>query len=128
MYGFDEDQIARRQERLKELAREAGRRKFTLKSRDGLVAVRVLATGRVVGLELDPRIYRNPDAKTLASTIMNTMNGASVEAARQHLRTLEEATDGAHGSFQELLDDANRIAERLFGKADDPENWGHRSS
>lgn len=117
MNSHEEEKLRQQQDRLRELMKELSRRRFVLKSPDGLVTVRVLATGRIVGLELDPRIYRNPDSQKLASTILDTINRASSKAARSHLKSLEEITGGEHGSFQDVMDSANQLTRRLFGPA-----------
>jgi DNA-binding protein YbaB len=52
-------------------------------SDDGLVAVTVDGDGGLVGLELDPRIYRTPDSSALAETITKTFAGAVEDATRR---------------------------------------------
>jgi DNA-binding protein YbaB len=52
----------------------------TATSDDGLVTVTVGPQGRVVRLELDPRIYRRPDSRRLAETITATIKHAADEA------------------------------------------------
>lgn len=53
----------------------------TARSRDGLVTVTVGARGDVVSLDLDPRLYRSPDSKALAASIVSTIQAAAAEAA-----------------------------------------------
>ncbi|MCE7000825.1 YbaB/EbfC family nucleoid-associated protein [Saccharothrix sp. S26] len=52
-------------------------------SADGLVRVTVGARGELLGLLLDPRIYRNPDADALASTIAQTVRRAVRQAQEE---------------------------------------------
>ena len=52
----------------------------TATSDDGLVTVTVGPRGQVVDLELSPRIYRRPDSRRLAETILSTIQQAAAEA------------------------------------------------
>ncbi len=52
----------------------------TASSDDGLVTVIVGPQGRVISLELDPRIYRRPDSRHLAQTITSTIRRAADDA------------------------------------------------
>ena len=52
-------------------------------SDDGFVTVRVGPHGRVLGIDLDPRIYRRPDSRRLAETITATIQRAADEAAER---------------------------------------------
>jgi DNA-binding protein YbaB len=56
----------------------------TAVSADGYVEVTVDARGAVVGLALDPRVYREPDADALAATILATAETAA-EAVRDRV-------------------------------------------
>jgi DNA-binding protein YbaB len=56
----------------------------TAVSADGYVEVTVDARGAVVGLALDPRVYREPDADALAATIIATADTAA-EVARERV-------------------------------------------
>lgn len=55
-------------------------------SPDGLVTVTVGARGELVQLDIDPRVYRRPDSRQLADTIVETVQKA---AARSQERVLE---------------------------------------
>ncbi|MEU4223686.1 YbaB/EbfC family nucleoid-associated protein [Nonomuraea sp. NPDC026600] len=68
------------------LLAEAKTVQVTEKSQDGLVAVTVDSRGDLVRLDLDPRIYRRPDARTLADVITDTTHHA---AARMRQRVVE---------------------------------------
>src|SRR4051812_33404377 len=63
-----------------ELHAEARAVQVTETSRDGLVSVTVGARGELIRLDLDPRIYRRPDARYLADTIAETARAAAVKA------------------------------------------------
>jgi DNA-binding protein YbaB len=52
-------------------------------SADGLVTVEVGPQGRVLRIDLDPRIYRRPDSRLLAETITETIQLAAAEAAER---------------------------------------------
>ncbi|MGI5151715.1 YbaB/EbfC family nucleoid-associated protein [Plantactinospora sp. CA-294935] len=73
--------------------------RVTAYSPDGLVTVTVGGRGELVDLELDPRIFREPDATALAGSIAGTIRDAADAAAR----------------------DAARIAARLTGAETDDE-------
>lgn len=61
----------------------------TASSHDGRVTASVGARGELRTLELDPRVYRDRDAETLAKSIVDTM----AEAARHvRRRVLDEMT------------------------------------
>jgi DNA-binding protein YbaB len=55
----------------------------TAKSDDGYVTAVVGPRGQLVRLELDPRIYRRPDSKQLATTISDTIKRAAADAMAQ---------------------------------------------
>lgn len=57
--------------------------KVKAKSPDGYVSVTVGPRGQLLDLELDARIYRQPNSKELASTITATIQRAATEAANQ---------------------------------------------
>ncbi|MEV0146448.1 MULTISPECIES: YbaB/EbfC family nucleoid-associated protein [unclassified Nonomuraea] len=63
-----------------ELHAKARAIQVTETSRDGLVSVTVGARGELVRLDLDPRIYRRPDARHLADTIAETTRRAATRA------------------------------------------------
>ncbi|MFY1635095.1 YbaB/EbfC family nucleoid-associated protein [Solwaraspora sp. WMMB335] len=55
----------------------------TVTSADGLVTVTVGPRGQVTRVELDPRIYRRPNAKELSETITETIRAATAKALAQ---------------------------------------------
>ncbi|MFI6294089.1 YbaB/EbfC family nucleoid-associated protein [Nonomuraea sp. NPDC050790] len=67
-----------------ELHAKARALQVTEKSRDGLVNATVGARGELIRLDLDPRIYRHPDARKLADTITETVQRAA-EKARERV-------------------------------------------
>jgi DNA-binding protein YbaB len=52
-------------------------------SPDQLVTATVGVQGRLVELTLDPRVFRNPDAVTLATTIQSVVERGQAEAERK---------------------------------------------
>lgn len=52
----------------------------TEKSKDGLVTATVGARGQLIRLDIDPRIYRRPDARALADVITETIKRAGTKA------------------------------------------------
>ncbi|MEV8633407.1 YbaB/EbfC family nucleoid-associated protein [Streptosporangium sp. NPDC051023] len=61
----------------------------TEKSRDGLVSVTVGARGELIRLDIDPRIYRRPDARALADTIVSTTQRAAAVARERIIEIFE---------------------------------------
>lgn len=58
-------------------------------SRDGLVTVTVGARGELVQLDIDPRVFRRPDARELADTITETVHAAAAAAQERVLDVFE---------------------------------------
>ncbi|WP_153506279.1 YbaB/EbfC family nucleoid-associated protein [Cumulibacter manganitolerans] len=73
------------------MAREAREVSITESSRDGLVKVTVDARGSLLALDLDPRIYRRPDARSLAESILETIRRATDAAQERVLDIFEPA-------------------------------------
>ena len=71
-----------------EAAARAREISVTTKSRDGLVSVTVGPRGDLVQLDLDPRVYRRPDSRALADTIVATVQAAAAEAQDLVVETL----------------------------------------
>jgi DNA-binding protein YbaB len=74
-------------ERAREGLAELQRRLFAVTasavSDDGLVTVLVGPQGKVISVDLDPRIYRRPDSRRLAETITSTIQRAADDATEQ---------------------------------------------
>lgn len=58
-------------------------------SSDGLVTVTVGARGELVQLDIDPRVFRRPDARELADTITDTVHAAAAKAQDEVLGVFE---------------------------------------
>jgi Uncharacterized protein conserved in bacteria len=65
---------------LDELRRNLLAISVTVTSDDGMVTVTVGPRGQVQRLDIDPRIYRRPDARALADTILTTIQRAAAQA------------------------------------------------
>ncbi|MCF6467256.1 YbaB/EbfC family nucleoid-associated protein [Nonomuraea sp. MG754425] len=63
--------------------------RVTEKSRDGLVSVTVGVRGELVRLDIDPRVYRRPDARSLADVIVETARRAAARAADEVVELFE---------------------------------------
>ncbi|MCG5219420.1 YbaB/EbfC family nucleoid-associated protein [Streptosporangium sp. KLBMP 9127] len=61
----------------------------TEQSADGLVTVTVGARGDLIGLDIDPRVYRRPDTRVLADTILQTVRAAEAKAQDQVVEIFE---------------------------------------
>ncbi|MEV0381328.1 YbaB/EbfC family nucleoid-associated protein [Nonomuraea sp. NPDC050643] len=74
------DMFNRLQDEGPEMHARAKAVQVTETSRDGLVSVTVGARGELVRLDLDPRVFRRPDARHLADTIAETAQRAAAKA------------------------------------------------
>ncbi|PRZ41762.1 DNA-binding protein YbaB [Antricoccus suffuscus] len=63
---------------------------ITKKSKDGLITVTVSARGELEKLELDPRIYRRPDSRELAESIVEVTQAAIAEAKEAVIEIFEK--------------------------------------
>ncbi|KAA9160149.1 YbaB/EbfC family nucleoid-associated protein [Amycolatopsis acidicola] len=59
-------------------------------SDDRLVKAVVGSRGQLVDLEIDPRVFRNPDAGELSAKIVHTANAAARDVSAQAREVLEE--------------------------------------
>jgi DNA-binding protein YbaB len=78
------------------------------RSDDRLIRVVVGPRGQLVDLELDPRVFRNPDSKALAAAIMATARDAIEDCQRQARELRDEL----------LPKDLRSMAEQLKGGPD----------
>jgi DNA-binding protein YbaB len=78
------------------------------RSEDRLIRVVVGPRGQLVDLELDPRVFRNPDSKALAAAIMATARDAIEDCQRQARELRDEL----------LPKDLRAMAEQLKGGPD----------
>ncbi|TMR99647.1 YbaB/EbfC family nucleoid-associated protein [Nonomuraea basaltis] len=101
-----------------ELHAEARAVQITEKSRDGLVSVTVGARGQIVGLDLDPRIYRRTDARHLADTIIDTVHRAAARAQERIAEIFDPVIPRAElmahldGDLETAM---TRLADRMEG-------------
>jgi DNA-binding protein YbaB len=56
---------------------------ITEKSKDGLITATVGPNGQLIRLDIDPRIYRRPDARALADAITETIKRAGTKAREE---------------------------------------------
>lgn len=88
----------------------------TEKSRDGFIAATVGARGELIRLDIDPRIYRNPDSRELADTILETIKRAGTKVQEQIIEVFEPIIPREQlelhmsGDLQAIMDD---MAERM---------------
>ncbi len=67
-------------------------------SDDRMIRAVVGVRGHLIELEIDPRVYRKPDSKALAATIVATVRSATEDAKRQ----TKEIIDGSLPSDMRL--------------------------
>ncbi|MEW1837921.1 YbaB/EbfC family nucleoid-associated protein [Nonomuraea angiospora] len=102
-----------------ELHAQARAVQVTEKSRDGLVSVTVGPRGELIRLDLDPRIYRRPEARQLADTIVETAQRAAAGARERITEILEPVIPRAEleahldGDVETAL---TQLAERMEGE------------
>ncbi|MDQ3717211.1 MAG: YbaB/EbfC family nucleoid-associated protein [Actinomycetota bacterium] len=91
----------------------------TDKSSDGLVSVTVGSRGELIRLDLDPRIYRQPDSRELADTITDTIKAAGEKARDQVLEVFdplvprEDMQMHMDGNIEGVLE---RMTNQMFGR------------
>ncbi|MEV4112229.1 YbaB/EbfC family nucleoid-associated protein [Nonomuraea sp. NPDC049695] len=102
-----------------ELHAQAKAVQVTERSRDGLVSVTVGPRGELVRIDLDPRIYRRPDARQLADTIVETAERAAAKARERIAEILEPVVPRAEleahldGDLETAM---AQLAERMGGR------------
>ena|SRR5258706_14936144 len=63
-------------------------------SDDRLIKAVVGPRGQLVELDIDPRVYRTPNSKALAATIVATVRLATEDAAKQTAALIDETLPG----------------------------------
>ncbi|MET9339122.1 MULTISPECIES: YbaB/EbfC family nucleoid-associated protein [unclassified Nonomuraea] len=63
--------------------------RVTEKSADGLVSATVSVRGELIRLDLDPRVFRRPDARGLADAITDTVRRAAAKAMDELLEVFQ---------------------------------------
>lgn len=103
---------------------EAKAVQVTEKSPDGLVAVTVDARGDLIRLDLDPRIYRRPDARSLADVITDTTHHAA-EKMRQRVVEIFEPVIPAEQMRAHLDGDVETVLAQLADQMAGREHAGY---
>jgi DNA-binding protein YbaB len=86
----------------------------TARSADRLVTAVAAAGGRIVDLELDPRVYREPDSYALADSILSAIEQAQDGVARREAEIRAKALPDAEALGGSVGLDAPEL-KRLFG-------------
>ncbi len=98
---------------------EARQVEVTRESWDGLVAATVGAQGELVALDIDPAVYRYPDARALADTIVETVRAATAGVRDRVVELFaplvgeEQMRLHLDGDLDAVLD---RMSQQLLGK------------
>jgi DNA-binding protein YbaB len=66
-------------------------------SDDRLIRAVVGPRGQLIDLEIDPRVYRTPDARQLSASILATVRAAVADAALKTREILDKAMPRDHG-------------------------------
>ncbi|KJK43450.1 hypothetical protein UK23_33240 [Lentzea aerocolonigenes] len=98
---------------IRRIQREMAGVEATAESDDGLVSVTVGPRGELVAVELDPRVYRNPDATGLAAEIVRVAGEATRAAQRKTVSRLGRLlpADGTDVDFDPVLHQLDRVAD-----------------
>ncbi|GAA2207362.1 hypothetical protein GCM10009850_028200 [Nonomuraea monospora] len=83
------DTFMRMQREASDLNARAQAIQITEKSLDGLVSATVSVRGELIRLDLDPRVFRRPDARGLADTITDTVRRATARAVEELVKLFE---------------------------------------
>lgn len=111
------EMFTRLQEEGLELHTRARAVQVTETSPDGLVSVTVGSRGELVRIDLDPRIYRRPDARGLADTIVATGQRAAATARERIVEIFAPVIPPEQ--FQAHLDgDVEAVLSQLAGGAE----------
>ncbi len=98
---------------------EARQVEVTRESWDGLVAATVGAQGELIALDIDPRVYRHPDAGALAESVVQAVQLATAEVRARVVELFaplvgeEQMRMHLDGDLEGVLD---RMAQQLLGK------------
>ncbi|GAA2730028.1 YbaB/EbfC family nucleoid-associated protein [Actinocorallia aurantiaca] len=125
MDSFAEEDAYRTREAMVQMGRQIAEKTVQGRSKDDMVVATAIATGQIVGLEINPRVYRNPDAQGLAASVLEAINAALAAATSVRLDGLAEATGMQVESFGEVLENAHKLAESLYEEAEQMRR-GHR--
>ncbi|MFI9550160.1 YbaB/EbfC family nucleoid-associated protein [Nonomuraea endophytica] len=88
--------------------------RITEKSADGLVSATVTVRGELIRLDLDPRVFRRPDARGLADTITDTVRRACAKAVDELVALFEPVVPPEQ--FRAHLDgDLETVLDQLSG-------------
>ncbi|HVV11761.1 YbaB/EbfC family nucleoid-associated protein [Amycolatopsis sp.] len=84
-------------------------------SDDRLVKVVVGSRGQLVDLEIDPRVFRNPDAGELSAKIVHTATAAARDVSAQAKEIMEEGMPSDMAELrQQYAPDREDILPNLF--------------
>ncbi|MEU8399779.1 YbaB/EbfC family nucleoid-associated protein [Nonomuraea sp. NPDC048892] len=111
------EMFTRLQDQGLELHTRARAVQVTETSPDGLVSVTVGSRGELIRIDLDPRIYRRPDARGLADTIVTTAQRAAATARERIVEIFAPVIPPEQ--FQAHLDgDVEAVLSQLAGGAE----------
>ncbi|WP_433216419.1 YbaB/EbfC family nucleoid-associated protein [Microtetraspora malaysiensis] len=82
-------EINQQMARVREAYGELSVMEHTARSADGMVSVTVGRHGQMLGLELNPRVYRTLSSSQLADTIMQEVNKATAAVSEQSKELLQ---------------------------------------
>lgn len=125
------DDLQRTMEKAAEFRREAMEVTGTAWSDDRLVKAVVGPRGQLIELEIDPRVYRTPNSKALAASILATVKAAVEDANKKSRDIMERAMPKDRGlgllgktDFDVMLENHDADLPKALKKKDEQEG-GH---
>lgn len=107
-----EKRFWRLQEEGPKLQERARALQVTEKSGDGLIAATVGARGELIRLDIDPRVYRRPNARALADDITDTIKRAGARARDEVVELFATLVPREQAAAQ-LSGDTNALIEMM---------------
>lgn len=114
----DRDAAFERLDRLREFNREMSDRGLEGVSSDGMVTAQATVDGRIVGLDLDPRVFRRPEGQALGAAVLEALGNAQRNATKARLAGLNDITGATPVDPEELLGGLQEFTDRMVGDLD----------
>lgn len=127
------DDLQKTMEKANEFRQEAMSVTGTAWSEDRLVKVVVGPRGQLIELEIDPRVYRNPNSKALSASILSTVKAAVEEANKKTRDIMDRAMPKDRGlglgktDFDVMLEHGDADLPQALKKRDEEGGRGYVS-
>lgn len=126
------DDLQRTMENVAETRQEMLEITGTAWSDDRLIKVVVGPRGQLIELEIDPRVYRTPNSKALAASILSTTRAAVEDANRKTREIMDRVMPKDRGlfgktDFDVMIDNHDADLPQAIRKKDEEEGNGYVS-